>query len=328
MKRPLTYSYFDNIWQNHAMDLIREDGILREDSEVLRVSVNETTIRLGKLLGLLPTSMGNVVANPYFLSIDVAAFLAVIDFNRRSSRFSDSLSELTQDCNFFLTMDFRDSAFSPVVAGREWLETFSFSNENNQIRPMAVVGPLRSEVSSIVATLGGVVTTKNIVEGEETTSSGSGGIPNISPTARSARLDNTAEYPFFGRTIPANAGQAMALCIYLDSINVRQLAVLHVSDNYGIDFLFSIQNAARQFGISVSVVSYTDGLELPLTAVSRLADRGFKYFFGIFSGGSVESLALQLFDQGLMSRPDLVWIFGETADEIFGLSCPPVQSET
>jgi hypothetical protein len=111
---------------------------------------------------------------------------------------------------------------------------------------MAVVGPFRSVVSDIVATLGGAVTTKKIVEGEdETLSSGSGGIPNISPTSKSTRLDNPEEFPFFGRTTPTSVGEAMALCIYLNSINVRQLAVLHVNDNYGTDFLFAVQNAAK-----------------------------------------------------------------------------------
>ena len=157
---------------------------------------------------------------------------------------------------------------------------------------MAVVGPVRSEVSNSVSTLGGVVTTKDVVEGKETPKSGSGGIPNISPTARSARLDNTDQYPFFGRLIPSNAGEAMALCLYLDSINVRQLAVLHVSDTYGIDFLFDVQEAARQFRISISAVSYNDGLDADelVTAVSRLANEGYKYFFGIFSAVSVNDL--------------------------------------
>jgi hypothetical protein len=317
MERSLTY--FDDIWRN-ALDS-REGGISRQDSEVLRVPVNETTIRLGKLLGLLPTSLGNAVAGSFWLSIEVAAFLAVVDFNQRSSPFSDSLFELTQSCNLFLTMDFRDSAFSPIVAGKEWQDTFFFSNEQNPILPMAVVGPVRSEVSNIVSTLGGVVTTRDVVEGEETQTSGSGGIPNISPTARSARLDNTDQYPFFGRLIPTNAGEAMALCLYLDSINVRQLAVLHVSDTYGIDFLFEVQEAARQFRISISAVSYNDGLDADesVTAVSRLANEGYKYFFGIFSAGSVDNLVRRLYDQGLMSRTDLVWILGETISESFGL---------
>jgi hypothetical protein len=326
MQRSLTY--FDDIYQNALHSSV--DGISRPDSEVLRVPVNETTIRpvnettirLGKLLGLLPTSNGNVMAPPHLLSLGVGAFLAVADFNQRSSPFSDSLSELTEDCNFFMTMDFRDSALRPIVSGSEWLESFLFSDEKNYIRPMAVVGPLRSVCSDIVATMGSVVETKSVAEGEENHSSGSGGIPNISPGSTSARLDNTNEYPFFGRTIPTNAGEAIALCIYLDSINVRQLAILHVNDAYGNDVWFGVQNAARQFGISVSEVSYTDGLSLeePLNAVSRLVDAGYKYFFGIFSAASVkEQLVMPLYDQGLMARPDLVWIFGETANEVFDL---------
>jgi hypothetical protein len=317
MHLPLTY--FDDIGQN-ALDS-RETGISRQDSEVLRVPVNETTIRIGKLLGLYPTSVDDHVTLPQFLSIEVGSFLAVIDFNRRASAFSDSLSELTQDCNFFLTMEFRDSDLSPIVAGKEWQEAFLMTNEQEQTRPMAIVGPLRSEVSTIVSTLGGVVTTKNVVEGEETLPSGSGGIPNISPGSTSTRLDNTEDYPYFGRTIATNAGDAIALCVYLDSINVRQIAVLHVSDTFGVDYLFEIKKAAIRFGILISEVSYKDGLDLsePVTAVSNLVNKGCKYFFGIFSAGLTEPLVLQLYDQGLMSRKDIVWLFGEATNEAFGL---------
>jgi hypothetical protein len=194
------------------------------------------------LLGLLPTSIGNEVAPPILLSIEVGAFLAVIDFNERSSVFSDSLYDLTRDCNLFLTMNFRDSALSPIVAGKQWQDAFLFSNEQNQIRPMAVVGPLRSTNADIVSILGGVVTTKGV---EENLSSGSGGIPNISPSATSALLENTEQFPFFGRTIPTNAGDAMALCLYLQSINVRRFAVLHVSDSYGVEFSVAVRQAAE-----------------------------------------------------------------------------------
>ena len=102
MERSL--AYFDDVWKNALAS--REEGISQQDSEVLRVPVNETTIRLGKLLDLLPTSLGNAVASSFWLFIEVAAFLAVVDFNQRSSPFSDSLSGLTQSCNFFLTRGF------------------------------------------------------------------------------------------------------------------------------------------------------------------------------------------------------------------------------
>jgi ABC-type branched-subunit amino acid transport system substrate-binding protein len=307
MERPL--SYFDDFWQNALNSSNSARGIPRPESEVIRVEVNETTtIRLGKLLGLLPTSVDGNVASSNFLAHEVAAFLAVIDFNERSSRFSDSLKEL--NCNLYLTIDFLDSMFSPIVAGKQWQDTFLFSNEQNQIqpRPMAVVGPARSAVSDIVSTLGGVVELP----------SGSGGIPNISPSATSTRLDNNDQYPLFGRTIPTNNGEAVALCIYLQSINVRQLAILYVNDNYGIDFLLGVQNAASQFGISIFSVSYTDGLDEQLdSAISQLKTSDYNYFFGIFSVGTVDTTVLRLYGEGLLNRTDTVWLFGETANELF-----------
>jgi hypothetical protein len=87
------------------------------------------------LLGLLPTSIGKEVAPPILLSIEIGAFLAVIDFNERSSVFSDSLYESTRDCNLFLTMDFRDSALSPIISGKQWQDAFLFSNEQSRSDP-------------------------------------------------------------------------------------------------------------------------------------------------------------------------------------------------
>jgi hypothetical protein len=91
----------------------------------------------------------------------------------------------------------------------------------------------------------------------------------------------------------------------LQSINVRQLAVLHVSDNYGIDFLLGVQNAARQFVISIFSVSYTDGLDEQLdSAIAQLKTSDYNYFFGIFSASTVETIVLRLYEQGLLNRPD------------------------
>jgi hypothetical protein len=168
----------------------------------------------------------------------VAAFLAVIDFNRRSSAISDSIAELTQDCDLFLTIDFRDPQFNAIISGRECQEAFLYSKEqNNEKRPMAVVGPVRSEVSAVVAALGGAATRRETPDASSRFV-GSEGIPNISPASRSSQLENTEQYPLFGRPIPTNVEtRSLFVLIYLQSINVRQtLAVLHVNDNYGVEF--------------------------------------------------------------------------------------------
>jgi hypothetical protein len=110
----------------------------------------------------------------------------------------------------------------------------------------------------------------------------------------------------------------MALCLYLHSINVRQLAVLHVNDNYGIEFSVEVGRAAGTFGISIVDVSYKDGLDEELNnAISQLKSSGCTYFFGIFSAGAWEDVALRLYDEGLLGRPQTVWLFGETVIDIF-----------
>jgi hypothetical protein len=317
---PLTF--FDEIWQK-ALDSPDEQANTETvgqaaTSDIIRVQVNEKTIRLGKLLALLPISKYGQIAAPFWLSIDVAAFLAVIDFNRRSSAFSNSISELTQDCDLFLTMDFRDPQFNAIIAGRECQEAFLYSKEpTNKKRPFAVVGPVRSEVSALVATLGGAATRKETPDASSRFV-GSEGIPNISPASRSSQLENTEQYPLFGRPIPTNAGDATALCLYLQSINVRQLAVLHVNDNYGVEFLVDVQREADFFGISIFDAGYKDGLDEELNnAIAQLKTSGCTYFFGIFSAGGWEDIVIRLYEEGLLGQPQNVWLFGETVIDIF-----------
>jgi hypothetical protein len=181
-------SFYDDILQK-ALDTEAEGQAATSD--IVRAQVGDKSIRLGKLLALLPISKYGKIASPFWLSVDVAAFLAVIDFNRRSSVFSDSLSELTKDCDLFLTIDFRDPQFNAIIAGRECQEAFLYSKEqNNEKRPMAVVGPVRSEVSATVAALGGAATRRGTPDASSRFV-GSEGIPNISPASRSNQLENT-----------------------------------------------------------------------------------------------------------------------------------------
>jgi ABC-type branched-subunit amino acid transport system substrate-binding protein len=318
---PLTF--FDEIWQK-ALDSPDDEQANTETvgqaatSDIIRVQVNEKSIRLGKLLALLPISKYGHIEAPFWLSIDVAAFLAVIDFNRRSSAFSNSISELTKDCDLFLTMDFRDPEFNAIIAGRECQEAFLYSKEQpNEKRPFAVVGPVRSEVSALVATLGGAATRRDTPDASSRFV-GSEGIPNISPASRSSQLENTEQYPLFGRPIPTNSGDATALCLYLQSINVRQLAVLHVNDNYGVEFLVDVQREAESFGISIFDAGYKDGLDEELNnAIAQLKTSGCTYFFGIFSAGGWEDIVIRLHEEGLLGQPQNVWLFGETVIDIF-----------
>jgi hypothetical protein len=314
---PLTF--FDEIWQKALDEQVNTETVGQAaTSDIIRVQVNEKTIRLGKLLALLPISKYGQNAGPFWLSIDVAAFLAVIDFNRRSSAFSNSISELTQDCDLFLTIDFRDPEFNAIIAARECQEAFLYSKEQtNEKRPFAVVGPVRSEVSALVATLGGAATRRETPDASSRFV-GSEGIPNISPASRSSQLENTEQYPLFGRPIPTNAGDARALCLYLQSINVRQLAVLHVNDNYGVEFLVDVQREAESFGISIFDSGYKDGLDEELNnAIAQLKTSGCTYFFGIFSAGGWEPIVIRLYEEGLIGRPQNVWLFGETVIDIF-----------
>ena len=57
------------------------------------------------------------------------------------------------------------------------------------------------------------------------------GYPQISGASTSVDLDDTVQFPLFGRTVPSDQGNAIPIIIYLRNVlEIKHLTVINVND--------------------------------------------------------------------------------------------------
>ena len=273
------------------------DGVQVETSANSNlVKVNDTYI-LAHLVSIMPTTVtvgppddpeSRILLSPIWLEVQVGYYLAMLDFNDRRSSIVQDLQQRLQDCPVYLTMEFRDNQFSPTKAGSE-LYHVAAKRKYDNIRnhggrndangtgtgtapiPAAVLGPVRSVSSEVVAILGGSLSTP---------------IPSISGLSTSRSLENVEQYPYFSRSVPSDLGVSITLCMYLKSIGVTHLNVLYVNDSFGKEYWVYIQQSAKQYGITVFGASYDDtdtSFQSLDNAIEVLQKTQVKYFMGVLA---------------------------------------------
>ena len=147
------------------------------------------------------------------------------------------------------------------------------------------------------------------------------GVPQISPLSTSTELDDTDVYRYFARLIPSDAGTAKAVVDYLaDTLNVRHLGMLYVSDPYGTSFHQAIVNAAfaRPKGEEITVKGapfayHTDVTESKRSIelqIEQLAKSGYRYFFGVIFDEQFELVMDAAVRHGI-AGPNNVWILSD-----------------
>lgn len=194
--------------------------IISEDSSV--ISLNETA-RLCHVLTMLSLSFpsgsdadGNMIWTPsrHFIYHNVAVFLAVRHFNNRDNAVISDLSQRLDGCDIQLSLSMTDNRFSPIIASRHAQEAiYDITHSLETPRPTAIVGAVMSSVSVPISVLAG---TNKILQ--------------VSPLSTSPVLDNKSISPYFGRTVPTNAGDARALVVFLKDLGVTHFGMLHVRD--------------------------------------------------------------------------------------------------
>lgn len=204
-------------------------------------SISDSPIRVGSITALLPLSRNH--ERVFDLHMPIVAYIAMQDFNNRRSVFldQDSLSTI-RDCNFYLGMTFRDSAFDPNVAIREFIDQF-LGSTSTSTSSFAALGPVLSHSAAPVATL--AAATKQ-------------GIITMSPASGSELLENRDAYPYFTRTHTYSLGQTSAVIAYLHSIGVEHLTILYVDNDYGRGYLQTVTRASQKYAMQIHIASYRD----------------------------------------------------------------------
>ena len=242
-----------------------------------------------------PSSGPPTLVRPTWLYLQVVVFLAVRHWNERQSYGMVPALSSYESCDLQLSMDFFDSNFNPLVAAGKFLQAASSTR-----RPVAMIGEIRSAVSQVLATLGGVE-----------------GVPLVSSASTSTDLDNKDSYPYFGRTIPTNVGDAEAFVYYAtQTIGISNIGLVYVRDSYGTAFGNAVVMAAQQNGgLSVTIASYEPVLDQQSVndAISALQRGGVKHIFAVLNTGTFRYFMGAAVEAGIAGTNEHVWYLSEEA---------------
>lgn len=135
-------------------------------------------------------------------------------------------------------------------------------------------------------------------------------LPMVSPSATSAALDET---PLFARTITTNQGDARAMMIYLQSIQVHQVGILYYQDTWGVNYHNALLQEAQEFKIEIvlSVPYKDDNLE---TSIQSLASAQLRYYIGLISIDNWKPAVRMAYQYGIMGTEDNTWYLAELSE--------------
>ncbi|CAJ1931279.1 unnamed protein product [Cylindrotheca closterium] len=234
-----------------------------------------------------------------------AVLLALEHLNTGNGTLVKEVGGLDERCNIKFTTEVRDTTRSEMESLNHAVEMTS-RDEATEL-PTAFVGAFRSAVS--IAT--------SLVTGLR-------GIPQISPISTSSQLDNVAQFPLFGRTVPSDDGTAVPAIKYLrQKLKVRYLAILHINDSYGNAYAAGMQRAAALYAPDMTIQAF----DLPLTltaetvesAIAVLKSTGYQYFFGIFFTRQYEMVMTEAYAQGIAGDGKHNWMFSDAVSTIVTL---------
>ena len=277
-----------------------ENDQIQAGSAVIRVN---DTHRECHLASILPYSEeadnGSRQPIDFRVYYEAAGYLAMKHFNERDPRVLPHLPERLKDCNVQLSMEMRDTRFSPIYAARQLQEILRRQHSPSTPWPIALVGAARSAVSQTLSILAGVYE-----------------LPQVSASSTSSALDNKASSPFFARTVPTNQGDAKATILYLQSLGVTHMGVIYIRDEFGTSFNSQILEEANKVGMQVLSTSFDADRKSIVTGIKLLQESGFAYFMGIFNPETWEIVVREAFRAGIIGSPDYVWLLSDASQEL------------
>ena len=234
-----------------------------------------------------------------------ALLLAVHHFNNRIATVVPDLAHVSSKCNLKFTIDFYDTEYSVIRSARYLIQDILARKkidppEVTRPYPSALIGGTRSAVSAPLATLAGVH-----------------GLTQVSAHSTSTSLDNTGQYPTFGRTIASAVGDANAAVDYLSEVlGVTHLAVLFVKDAYGSTYAQAVKEFAGLLPEPMEVTLYAiefDASDEDISyQISQIKNSRKLYVLGIIFITQLDAILGEAKRQGI-AGPDSghFWIFGD-----------------
>jgi hypothetical protein len=284
--------FYDELRMSSSADVL---AVTSSSSHVVRTTVNGTTYRLCHLASMLPSTYdGNNLQADFGLITEAAGMLAMIDFNNRNDAIVPELgTRRIKDCDVRLTMEFQDTQFSPIEACRILTQDILLRSHSLETpQPISMVGATRSAVTGPLAVLGGIHE-----------------LPIVSYGSTSSQLDNTDAYPYFGRSVPTNAGDAVATVSHLRNVlGVTHCGCIFVKDGYGIAFHEEFVRAGRLLDPPMKVASAPydpNNQDSIVSAVETLRRSQFTFIFGIISTPTYNTVMKEAYSA--VRRDECVW---------------------
>lgn len=145
--------------------------------------------------------------------------LALEHSNTGNGTIVQEVEDLNKRCAIRISLEAIDTGLSQSVAVDEVINLISRDPTNEKL-PCAFIGAALSAVSISTAIITGLR-----------------GLPHISPISTSTQLDDSSQFPLFGRTVPRDSVTAILYLRY--ELGVKHLGVLHVNDAYGNAYVCS-----------------------------------------------------------------------------------------
>ena len=230
-----------------------------------------------------------------------ATILAMHHFNNGIGSVVDELEGINNTCSIRLTTDLVDTMGWELIATVNLLESVVTNPYYNASDPRmaAMIGTTTSSITSTLAAQSGVFD-----------------LPQFSPSATSALLDNRYEYLLFGRTIASDDATAARLTGYLkNELDVSYIGMIYVDDAYGGSFQQSMRQAVNLRNITMFSYALKPGSQKREVdrALTFLLDNNVNYIVGVFYPTDYELIMGQAWKLGLAGEGKL-WIFTAAMD--------------
>ena len=215
---------YDNL-RSESKDVTREEG-----SNIDRFTGPDgEEIALCHLSSLLPFSTGNFVPGKSAFEDVASTTLAIQHLNSGDGSLVPEVEGLNERCKVRFTAEYADTAYEGGISLKHLVDQTNREPGSPERIPCAFLGAYRSSVSIPTSIVTGLL-----------------GYPQISPASTSADLDDTSQYPLFGRTVPSDSGNAIPIIKYLrEHHQIKHLAVINVNDAYGNAFVEGMRAAAE-----------------------------------------------------------------------------------
>jgi gamma-aminobutyric acid type B receptor len=275
------------------------------------------TRRRAHLVSILSLSDRNASElEPFRVLNEVATWLAFHHLRHPELHILPDIGPRLLNCDIDFSLTMYDDQYQQLRAARQLSELFydvpvseSANGTSEQVFPIALLGSVRTRVSSILSVL-----------------SSSYGIPQISSSSTSTSLDNKEIHPLFARTVPNNKGDALAVVSLLQSFNVTHFAVLYINDDFGSYFHADVIAAANNAGLQVRSFGYKDDGRSIGKAIRQLGESQLQYVVGILSS-NFKPVVKEAAQAGLMNATGMTWFLTQASSPLADEGVPIKEKE-